>query len=993
MDKITDFIILFLSQFAGGPGPAENNLVRFGLPAIMWAVLFRIAWSRRKSQENGRENLLIWGFGLASLRELYMFGQMVWKLVDTANYEASCRVVQPFEHALSMAAMIMVSGAFLRYLLRDEKISRIYLGSGLGITALVFSFASINWPRQMEADPQVLFHQTQSAWLFHIPLSAFLVVSVILMFRHKGWVRNAVAGALVLDFLSEILLLANYATDQAFNRVICPIGNSMHILAIPIFGYVYLREQAIEKKRAEDELIAYRDHLEELVDVRTRELTSVNAHLEQEVIERTAAEQAVKRVNRQNETVLASAGEGICGIDLQGSFVFVNPAAARMLGYAQADLIGESSHAIWHTPVNGRGLHSVGACPVVKGYTVGLQRFGDDEYFARKDGSVFPVRYFSNPTWEDGALTGSVVVFQDITERRKNELEIAQRNASLAAQNAAAERLSQSLDIDENVSAVLDMVCRETELEIGLVYLLNADSGKLALHLQRNGSGPGSEPTIKHDDCGWMQLAGKTLQAERTRPPRLTVLSKRESAALCADADIRSVICLPLVSKGRATGLMILASSTTTTILPFMLDTLLAISRQIGMAIDNARMYHEAEKRGRQLVRLNRASSFLNTSIELKQVNAEIAKQFTWLAECSKACVVSWPHQARTVSLAAHHGFDPAEVRFLLEQLPTWELWPGLFAQPRTVEFQDAHSDLGIPEAFRSAFDVRSMLIIPVWRSDKPQEFIVLISSTASRRWHPQDLELLESLANRAAIALVNADLSHQIQLSAALEERQRIAANMHDGLAQTLSLLGLSVDGVQQLINDGRVQEAELSVRKIREVVTRASGEVRSSIASLQQAPRPRSSLQALLRNLVESHKMPDGTDLVYISEAGDELYPPDFKIDQILLIAQEALLNACRHAGARRITLRLHAEGPAVCITIEDDGSGFDPASAKNMKNHFGLSIMQARAARIDGTMRIEASPGKGTVVLLSVLLDALDQRKTHPAEPESGVVRQTG
>ena len=65
VDNVLDFILLLLSQFAGGPGPVENNLVRFGLPVILWGILLYIAWNRQRSQDLPREKLLVWGFGLA----------------------------------------------------------------------------------------------------------------------------------------------------------------------------------------------------------------------------------------------------------------------------------------------------------------------------------------------------------------------------------------------------------------------------------------------------------------------------------------------------------------------------------------------------------------------------------------------------------------------------------------------------------------------------------------------------------------------------------------------------------------------------------------------------------------------------------------------------------------------------------------------------------------------------------------------------------------
>jgi preprotein translocase subunit YajC len=221
MDKIPEFILLFLSQFAGGLGPVENNLVRFSLPAILWAVLFYFAWSRQRTQDLPREKLLVWGFGLAFVRELYMFGQMYYRLLGGTAAEATCGVIQPLEHSLAMAAMVVVAGAFLLYILEDPKIAWRYLQIGIGITLLMFIITSLTWPRTLSAYPQIKFHQTYAAWLFHIPLTILMGVAIFLLWRKQGWLRNVVVIALGLYLTSELLLLLNFATDRAYNSVIC----------------------------------------------------------------------------------------------------------------------------------------------------------------------------------------------------------------------------------------------------------------------------------------------------------------------------------------------------------------------------------------------------------------------------------------------------------------------------------------------------------------------------------------------------------------------------------------------------------------------------------------------------------------------------------------------------------------------------------------------------------------------------------------------------
>jgi hypothetical protein len=83
--KFLDFLLRLLSQFAGGPGPMENNLVRFGLPAILWGALLIVAWSRQRQRELPREKLLVWGFGLGFGSQMLMAGFVALQMLQTAD--------------------------------------------------------------------------------------------------------------------------------------------------------------------------------------------------------------------------------------------------------------------------------------------------------------------------------------------------------------------------------------------------------------------------------------------------------------------------------------------------------------------------------------------------------------------------------------------------------------------------------------------------------------------------------------------------------------------------------------------------------------------------------------------------------------------------------------------------------------------------------------------------------------------------------------------
>lgn len=369
-----------------------------------------------------------------------------------------------------------------------------------------------------------------------------------------------------------------------------------------------------------------------------------------------------------------------------------------------------------------------------------------------------------------------------------------------------------------------------------------------------------------------------------------------------------------------------------------------------------------------QLSRLQKASSHLISTLDLDQTMVEIARQFAWLLRCQKAVVIRMAKQNGQFELAADFGLSQAERQTLLDDLPGWAFLTKLVTQPKTIIVQDTNDDHRLPDGARDRLGLSAILITPIWTSENPGEYILVMETNASHRWHEPEIELIERLANRAAVALINVDLHHQSEVTATLEERQRIAANMHDGLAQTLSLLGIRVDQMQEIIEDDSDSKTEDALREIRDVVTLASTEARRSIASLQEAPRPRTSLQDLLQAMLENIRTDGGPVLQFDPGSVRPLYIVSKQTDQLLPIVQEALLNARSHAQARTVILNLEQVGGLIKINIHDDGIGFDQKALQtDERGHFGLSIMRARAKRVGGRLRIESAPGAGTRVSL--------------------------
>jgi len=190
--------------------------------------------------------------------------------------------------------------------------------------------------------------------------------------------------------------------------------------------------------------------------------------------ERKRAEEALEQLRRRNELILHAAGEGIYGLDLHGNTTFVNPAAARMIGWKAEELIGKPQHDILHHSKPDGTPYPKEECPIYAAFRDGAVHHVTDEVFWRKDGTSFPVEYISTPIRDErGKLVGAVVTFEDITERKRAEQalrnaldEVEQLKSRLQAEkNYLQEEIKLDHNFEEIISRsdALKMVLRKVE--------------------------------------------------------------------------------------------------------------------------------------------------------------------------------------------------------------------------------------------------------------------------------------------------------------------------------------------------------------------------------------------------------------------------------------------------------------------------------------------------------------------------------------------------
>lgn len=183
-----------------------------------------------------------------------------------------------------------------------------------------------------------------------------------------------------------------------------------------------LKDAITAMKKVEKELHLYHEYLEEMIKVRTEELEGTK---------------------QKNELILNSVGDGIFGMDNDGRVTFINPAAAKMIGWEIDEILGQRQHLLIHHSFSDGSVYNSEDCPIHLTIRNGDPHHVLNEVFWRKDNTNFPVEYISTPIWENGKLVGAVVVFSDITERKRSEKNLEEaKEAAEAATKAKSEFLA-----------------------------------------------------------------------------------------------------------------------------------------------------------------------------------------------------------------------------------------------------------------------------------------------------------------------------------------------------------------------------------------------------------------------------------------------------------------------------------------------------------------------------------------------------------------------
>jgi PAS domain S-box-containing protein len=257
-----------------------------------------------------------------------------------------------------------------------------------------------------------------------------------------------------------------------------------------------------------------------------------------------------------------------------------------------------------------------------------------------------------------------------------------------------------------------------------------------------------------------------------------------------------------------------------------------------------------------------------------------------------------------------------------------------------------------------------------------------------------EELAFYTALADQAAVAVTNTRLASQARQAATLEERARLARELHDSVSQGLFSMTMHARAAQvSMAQAGLSEDGALgrSIAELAELTRGALAEMRALIFELRPAALAEEGLVTALRKQAAALTAREQL-MITVDGPEEPLSLLEGAEEHLYRIACEALRNVINHAGAERVTVSLIDDADRLRVEVRDDGAGFDQAITRS--GHLGLGTMAQRAATIGGQLEISSTPGTGTTVVVSVPKPPTVQRVTDPASrPEAGATDMVG
>lgn len=566
---------------------------------------------------------------------------------------------------------------------------------------------------------------------------------------------------------------------------------------------------------------------------------------------------------------------------------------------------------------------------------------------------------------------------------RQLERRVAESEREFATLLQIAQTVASTLDLEKLLAVILDQLKALIGYSAAGIVLVESDTaryfdyrGPLPRDLVLSWRFPVSVPAYQIVANSHGALVVGDVHADT---PFARIYGESLGELLPRFSDVRSWIGIPLIARGRIIGFLRASHYEPNYFTAKHARLAEAVAGHAAIAIENARLLlaerervAEVDRRRQVAETLRGILAILNSNTPSDQILDYILTQACHLLETDTATIYRLNEETNLLVPRATRNIP-------VEFIPKLSVAVGeaavgqavLRRQPFVLSDFASVSISTLPERDRESMinwvskNFKAMMSVPLLIKEQVYGGITLYFRE-SRNLTPEDMQLAMSFADQAALAIENARLYAQVGDLASLEERQRLARELHDSVSQALYGIQLGAQTARELLDDDLAQSdlrAALvePLDYISSLAEAGLAEMRALILEL----RPESlKVEGLVNALAkQATALRVRHHLKVETEFGQE---PDLPIEAkhaLYRIAQEALHNTVKHARASRVVLRLSGDGDGVELCVTDDGEGFD--TSRTFPGHLGLRSMRERVARLDGTVEIASAPKQGTRV----------------------------
>ena len=391
-------------------------------------------------------------------------------------------------------------------------------------------------------------------------------------------------------------------------------------------------------------------------------------------------------------------------------------------------------------------------------------------------------------------------------------------------------------------------------------------------------------------------------------------------------------------------------------------DTAVKLAAHAAVAVENARLYFEAQMGQRWLTALNRVSKAILEGEDIDEVLRLVAGNARELVDAAVAAVAT-PRREHELVIRVVDGDHSETLEGLVFDSES-SISADVIRTGEAVVIANAQEDARANHPFVQIGEIGPAIFVPIAVRHRTFGTLAVCNHPDQRKFTQEDLTLVRTFAGQAAVAIEYSRAQEELRRLALVEDRERIAKELHDDIIQSLFAEGMALQASLAMLHDPDAME--LRITQSVERIDRVIRDLRNYIFGLQPGAAADRQLDRSLRDLAESFGEAAGVPIEVNTDARAVSRLAGRAAD-IIQSAREALSNAVRHSGASSIRVGLAASADEAILEIADDGKGFDVKSAEG-RGH-GLGNLGARADALGATLEIESERGRGTWVRITI------------------------